>query len=111
MNRKYRSLIIKVRVKLCSLYKIKYIFHFRYMTTGCTALRLILRNFASVIASNVRSGGVGVDIPREERIARCRRCKDLLLDIRGTLQTRRPQRPRLTSSFTELQNLIDQSFH
>lgn len=82
------------------------------MTTGCTALRLILRNFASVIASNVRgSGGVGVDIPREERIARCRRCKDLLLDIRGTLQTRRPQHPRLTASFADLQSLIDQSFH
>lgn len=81
------------------------------MTTGCTALRLILRNFASVIASNVRGiGGAGVDIPREERIARCRRCRDLLYDIRGTLQTRRPQNQKLTSSFADLQNLIDQSF-
>ena len=81
------------------------------MTSGCSALRLILRNFASVIASNVRmNGGVGVDIPREERIARCRKCHQLLMDIRNTLQARRPHNARLTAQFADLQSLIEQNF-
>lgn len=79
------------------------------MTSGCAALRLILRNFASVIASNVRSGGAGVDIPREERIARCRRCREHLISIKSTLQNRRPHHPRLSATFADLQGLIEQN--
>lgn len=39
------------------------------MTVGCNALRLILRNFSSLIKTNVQApvGTVGVDISREER--------------------------------------------
>jgi len=39
-----------------------------YMTVGCSALKLILKNFASMIKTNITAPpGVGVDISREER--------------------------------------------
>lgn len=43
--------------------------HFRYISAGCGAMKLILKNFASVIKSNIDSPvqTVGVDISREER--------------------------------------------
>lgn len=42
----------------------------RYMTVGCNALMLILRNFARVIKTNIQAPvqTLGVDIPREERL-------------------------------------------
>ena len=41
---------------------------FRHIQTGCSAMKLILKNFASVIKSNIDSApGVNVDISREER--------------------------------------------
>lgn len=42
---------------------------FRYITVACSALRLILRNFAPVIKSNVEAPlhTIGVDVSREER--------------------------------------------
>lgn len=45
-------------------------FSFRYITVGLSALRLILRNFASVIKSNVEAPlhTIGVDVSREERL-------------------------------------------
>ena len=43
-------------------------FIFRYITVGCDAMKLILKNFGSVIKSNIDSGVThGVDISREER--------------------------------------------
>ena len=44
--------------------------NFRYITVGCGAMKLILKNFASVIKSNIDSPiqTVGVDISREERL-------------------------------------------
>jgi len=41
----------------------------RHMLVGCEALRLILKNFASVIKTNVEGPiqTVGVDISQEER--------------------------------------------
>ena len=42
---------------------------FRYITVGCEAMKLILKNFGSVIGANIDSPmqTVGVDISREER--------------------------------------------
>ena len=42
---------------------------FRYITVGCEAMKLILKNFGSVIRANIDSPmqTVGVDISREER--------------------------------------------
>ena len=43
-------------------------FHCSYVHTGCAALRLILKNFASVIKANITAPpSLGVDITREER--------------------------------------------
>ena len=43
--------------------------YFRYISVGCDAMKLILKNFGSVIKSNIDSPiqTVGVDISREER--------------------------------------------
>ena len=39
-----------------------------YITTGCNTLKIILKNFASVIKANMTAPpSVGVDISREER--------------------------------------------
>ena len=49
---------------------LKKMFYFsRYITVGCDAMKLILKNFGSVIKSNIDSPiqTVGVDISREER--------------------------------------------
>jgi len=38
------------------------------MLAGCSALKLILKNFANIIKSNITAHpGIGVDISREER--------------------------------------------
>lgn len=38
------------------------------MTVGCSALKLILKNFATIIKTNITAPpGIGVDISREER--------------------------------------------
>lgn len=40
----------------------------RYMSVGCTSLKLILKNFSTMITSNITAPpGIGVDISREER--------------------------------------------
>lgn len=41
---------------------------FSYVETGCSAIKLILRNFSSVIKANITAPpSIGVDISREER--------------------------------------------
>ncbi|VVC97373.1 unnamed protein product, partial [Leptidea sinapis] len=61
-----------------------------YMQCGCNALRLIVRNFSSVVRANVGAPvrTLGVDIPREERYAKCAQIHRLLLDIRAFLLKR-----------------------
>jgi hypothetical protein len=41
---------------------------YSYVETGCTAIKIILRNFSSVIKGNITAPpSIGVDITREER--------------------------------------------
>jgi katanin p80 WD40 repeat-containing subunit B1 len=49
--------------------KLNKLYDSRYINVGCGAMKLILKNFASVIKSNIDSPvqTVGVDISREER--------------------------------------------
>ena len=51
-----------------SIFTVHY-FAFRYVNTACNSLRLILKNFATVIKSNIDgpTQSVGVDISRQER--------------------------------------------
>ncbi|XP_067119645.1 katanin p80 WD40 repeat-containing subunit B1-like isoform X2 [Centruroides vittatus] len=78
-----------------------------YMTVGCNSLKLILKNFASVIKSNINAPpGVGVDITREERYNKCMSCYNQLLSIRSFLLKRQTLQGKLGQSFRELHILM-----
>ena len=75
-----------------------------YMTVGCNALRLILRNFSSLIKTNVQAPihTVGVDISREERYNKCMKCYESLQSIRSFLLKRQTVQGKLGHTFREI---------
>nr|XP_050846369.1 katanin p80 WD40 repeat-containing subunit B1 isoform X3 [Vespula vulgaris] len=79
-----------------------------YITVGLSALRLILRNFASVIKSNVEAPlhTIGVDVSREERYQKCLSCYEKLSTIRSILLKKQSAPGKLGASFRELSVLI-----
>ncbi|XP_076242540.1 katanin p80 isoform X2 [Calliopsis andreniformis] len=79
-----------------------------YITVGSSALRLILRNFASVIKSNVEAPlhTIGVDVSREERYHKCLSCYEKLSTIRSILLKKQAMPGKLGVSFRELTVLI-----
>ncbi|XP_076765599.1 katanin p80 isoform X2 [Xylocopa sonorina] len=79
-----------------------------YITVGCSALRLILRNFASVIKSNVTAPlhTIGVDVSREERHQKCLSCYEKLSTIRSILLKKQSTPGKLGVVFRELVVLI-----
>ncbi|XP_076358213.1 katanin p80 WD40 repeat-containing subunit B1-like isoform X2 [Tachypleus tridentatus] len=78
-----------------------------YMSVGCASLRLILKNFVSVIKTNVAAPpSVGVDISREERHNKCATCYNHLLSIRAFLLKRQTMQGKLGHSFRELHMLM-----
>ncbi|KMQ92602.1 katanin p80 wd40-containing subunit b1 [Lasius niger] len=79
-----------------------------YITVACSALRLILRNFAPVIKSNVEAPlhTIGVDVSREERYHKCLSCYEKLSAIRAILLKKQPTSGKLGASFRELAVLI-----
>ncbi|XP_076647784.1 katanin p80 isoform X1 [Halictus rubicundus] len=79
-----------------------------YITTGSTALRLILRNFATVIKSNVEAPlhTIGVDVSREERYHKCLSCYEKLQTIRGVLLKKQSTPGKLGATFRELAVLM-----
>ncbi|XP_030028431.1 katanin p80 WD40 repeat-containing subunit B1 isoform X2 [Manduca sexta] len=81
-----------------------------YMQCGCNALRLIVRNFSSVVRANVSAPvrTLGVDIPREERYAKCAQIHRLLLDVRAFLLKRQTLQGRLGAAFRDLHILMQQ---
>ncbi|XP_061707108.1 katanin p80 WD40 repeat-containing subunit B1-like [Cydia pomonella] len=81
-----------------------------YMQCGCNALRLIVRNFSSVVRANVSAPvrTLGVDIPREERYAKCAQIHRLLLDVRAFLLKRQTLQGRLGAAFRDLHTLMQQ---
>ncbi|CAH0726709.1 unnamed protein product, partial [Brenthis ino] len=81
-----------------------------YMQCGCNALRLIVRNFSSVVRANVGAPvrTLGVDIPREERYAKCAAIHRLLLDVRAFLLKRQTLQGRLGAAFRDLHTLMQQ---
>ncbi|CAG5021919.1 unnamed protein product [Parnassius apollo] len=72
-----------------------------YMQCGCNALRLIVRNFSSVVRANVSAPvrTLGVDIPREERYTKCVQIHRLLLEVRAFLLKRQTLQGRLGAAF------------
>ncbi|XP_034176079.1 katanin p80 isoform X1 [Osmia lignaria lignaria] len=79
-----------------------------YITAGSSALRLILRNFASVIKSNVEAPlhTIGVDVSREERYHKCLSCYEKLSSIRNILLKKQSTSGKLGASYRELAVLI-----
>ncbi|XP_072762780.1 katanin p80 WD40 repeat-containing subunit B1 isoform X2 [Anoplolepis gracilipes] len=79
-----------------------------YITVACSALRLILRNFAPVIKSNVEAPlhTIGVDVSREERYHKCLSCYEKLSAIRAILLKKQSTSGKLGASFRELAVLI-----
>ncbi|XP_054917560.1 katanin p80 WD40 repeat-containing subunit B1 isoform X3 [Dermacentor andersoni] len=78
-----------------------------YMSTGCACLRILLKNFASVIKTNITAPpGVGVDISREERYNKCMSCYNQLLSIRSFLLKRQTMQGKLGHLFREMHILM-----
>lgn len=79
-----------------------------YMTVGCESLKLILRNFAQVINTNLHAPiqTLGVDIPREERYNKCMKCHNSLITIRTFLLKRQTLPGKLGQTFRELLTLM-----
>ncbi|XP_071526340.1 uncharacterized protein kat80 [Panulirus ornatus] len=75
-----------------------------YVTTGCHALKLMIKNFAVMIKSNM-SGPihtVGVDISREERYNKCIECYNHMMSIRAFLLKRQTVPGKLGHMYREL---------
>lgn len=79
-----------------------------YMTVCCDSLKLMLKNFASVIRTNVQWSAptLGVDISKEERYAKCVKCYESLIAIRTFLLKRQTMQGKLGQSFREVQTLL-----
>jgi len=79
-----------------------------YITQGCDAMKLILKNFGSVIKSNIDSPiqTVGVDISREERHNKCMECYKDLVKIRSLILKRQAMQGKLGHTFRELSILM-----
>ncbi|XP_011501573.1 PREDICTED: katanin p80 WD40 repeat-containing subunit B1 [Ceratosolen solmsi marchali] len=79
-----------------------------YVTVGCSALRIILRNFAPVIKSNVEAPlhTIGVDVSREERYHKCISCYEKLVQVRSVVLKKQTMSGKLGATFRELGGLI-----
>lgn len=79
-----------------------------YMTTGCDSLRLILRNFGSVIKTNSQyaAGSFGVDISREERHQRACMCAEFLEGIRLVIYKKQAYTGKVGNAFKEVAELL-----
>lgn len=104
-----RDEIIRYRVQRQLCFKPLRLLCFRYMTIGCTALSLILRNFAHIIKSNILAPvhTMGVDISREERYNKSLRCYQSLISIRAFLLKRQTLPGKLGQSFREMITLME----
>ncbi|CAH3183464.1 unnamed protein product [Porites lobata] len=75
-----------------------------YVQVGAMAIKLILRNFAPVIKSNMAAPpvSVGVDLVREERYNKCHKCYSHLQSIREVLSSKTSATGKMGSLFREL---------
>nr|CAB3257952.1 katanin p80 WD40 repeat-containing subunit B1 [Phallusia mammillata] len=77
-----------------------------YMNVGCNSLKLVLKNFAQVIRSNLKTPPSAVDISREERHRKCKACYQDLASIRSILESKQQTSGKMGSQFRELKILI-----
>lgn len=78
-----------------------------YITVGCGAMKLILKNFGSVIKTNIDSPvTMGVDISREERHNKCMQAYKDLVKIRALILKRQTMPGKLGHTYRELSILM-----
>ena len=79
-----------------------------YVAGAATALKLILKNFGTVIRSNIDSPStsVGVDISKEERLNKCLDCYRELVKIRSVVLKRQTLQGKCGHAFRELAILM-----
>ncbi|XP_032227726.2 katanin p80 WD40 repeat-containing subunit B1 isoform X2 [Nematostella vectensis] len=92
---------------LLILPNLKELFHSKYesyVQAGASALKLILRNFAPVIKSNMAAPpvSVGVDLVREERFQKCQACHSHLMAIRNIISSKTSISGKMGSLYREL---------
>ncbi|KAK3729914.1 hypothetical protein QZH41_018074 [Actinostola sp. cb2023] len=75
-----------------------------YAQAAASALKLILRNFAPVIKSNMSAPpvSIGVDLVREERYNKCQACHAHLQSIRSVISSKTALSGKMGSLFREL---------
>ncbi|XP_022091936.1 LOW QUALITY PROTEIN: katanin p80 WD40 repeat-containing subunit B1-like [Acanthaster planci] len=94
-------LLPKIKDLLTSKYE-------NYVHCGCASLKLILKSFTSLIKSNIKTPPSGVDISREERYQKCKKCYGYLLAVRTIVEDRQHAAGKVGSTFRELQLLLAQ---
>uniref|UniRef100_H2Z4D8 Katanin p80 subunit C-terminal domain-containing protein n=1 Tax=Ciona savignyi TaxID=51511 RepID=H2Z4D8_CIOSA len=77
-----------------------------YITVGCCALKVILKNFSQVIRSNLKTPPSAVDLSREERHNKSKACFAHLTDIKDILHSKQHASGKTGSQFRELKILI-----
>jgi len=79
-----------------------------YVNAATGALKLVLKNFGTVIKSNIDTPGnsVGVDISKEERLNKCMDCYQELVKIRSTVLKRQNIQGKVGHTFRELAILM-----
>ncbi|RXG61703.1 Katanin p80 WD40 repeat-containing subunit B1 [Armadillidium vulgare] len=75
-----------------------------YVSCGCDALKLMIKNFAPMIKSNMQGPihSVGVDISREERFNKCLECYNHMMSIKAFLLKRQTVPGKLGHTYREL---------
>ena len=78
--------------------------HEYHVTTGCDAVRRIIKNFGTLIKSNVANPveTLGVDLCQEERYQKCLNCHDHLCYIRDLIESKQNIRGKISSMLQEL---------
>lgn len=79
-----------------------------YVNNSFTAMKVILKNFATVIKSNIDAPGttVGVDISKEERANKCMECYKELVKIRSGILKRQTMAGKVGLQYRELAVLM-----
>lgn len=80
----------------------------KYLLTGCSTLKLILRHFGPVIKANLQApvGSFGVDIPREERYNKSVKCHEHLKSLKTNIAKKCKAPNNVGATFREVNTLI-----
>uniref|UniRef100_A0A2H8TYM6 Katanin p80 WD40-containing subunit B1 n=1 Tax=Melanaphis sacchari TaxID=742174 RepID=A0A2H8TYM6_9HEMI len=79
-----------------------------FINVSFKAIRDILQYFMPVIKTNIQRppSAIGVDIMQEERYNKCRKCQNILMDIRSFVLKRQTVQGNLGNVFRQLHMLL-----